>query len=319
MLQFLARRLLLIIPILLLVSLMVFSLIHLIPGDPATVILGPEASKEVVEALRQKMGLDRPIYIQYLSWVWKILRGDLGRSLVDNKPVVELIGQRLPATLELAAGAFFFSLLIAIPAGILAAVKKGTLLDYGSTVLAVSGLSIPHFWLGMMFILFFALLLGWLPASGYVEPWVDLKQNLRSMILPIAATGLREAAVVTRMLRSSLLEVLKADYIRTARAKGLAGQMVIFGHALKNALIPVVTVSGLQVASLLGGLVITETIFQIPGLGRLLVDSIFNRDFTTVQGAVLLSAVMVIGVNLLVDISYSFLDPRIKLARGTGR
>jgi peptide/nickel transport system permease protein len=313
MAAFILRRLLLTVPILLLVSVLVFSLIHLIPGDPAVVILGQEATPQALAALRARLGLDQPLPVQYLTWLGRVLRGDLGRSLVTNQPVLDVILTKLPATLELALGAFLISNLLAIPAGIIAATRRGTAADYSATVLAFAGLSIPHFWLGIMLLLFFAVRLQWLPASGYVPFWEDPGQNLRAMILPMIATGFRESAVVTRQLRSSLLEVLGQDYVRTARAKGLGERVVLVTHALKNALIPVVTVSGLQVAALLSGLVITEQVFSIPGFGRLIVESIFTRDFTMVQGAVLVAATMVVGVNIAVDILYAFIDPRIKL------
>ncbi len=306
------------IPILLLVSVIAFSLIHLVPGDPALVILGPEAPMETVEALREQMGLNRPLIVQYASWLGSTLQGDLGRSLVDRQPVAKLIVQRLPATMELAIFTFLVATVIAVPLGIYTAVKRGSVADWVGSVAALFGQSIPHFWLGIMLIMLFSLNLKWLPSSGYVHFWENPKANLLAMILPAVATGAREAAVITRYLRASLLEVLKADYVRTARAKGLGERIVILRHAVRNALIPVLTASGLQIAGLLGGLVITETIFTIPGFGRLIVDSIFQRDIPVVQGAVLFAALMVMTVNLLVDIIYSLVDPRIKLASGKG-
>lgn len=310
------RRLLLAIPVLLLVTIMVFSLLHMLPGDPATVILGQEATPDAVAALREQLGLNKPIVIQYLDWLGGVLHGDLGRSLVDRSPVSELIMQRLPATLELTVGTFLVAILIAVPAGILSATRPGKWVDYASTVFALGGMSIPHFWLGMMFIVFFAVKLGWLPASGYVPFTENPAANVTAMIMPIVATGLRESAVLMRMLRSSLLEVMHADYIRTAYSKGLKENAVIMRHALKNALVPVVTTSGLIVAGLLGGLVITESIFSIPGFGKLIVESIYNRDFVTVQGAILVSALLVVVVNLLVDVLYAIIDPRIKVGKG---
>jgi peptide/nickel transport system permease protein len=315
---FLARRVALMIPILLLVSILAFGLIHLVPGDPAQVILGPEASQETVHALRAQLGLDRPVLVQYASWLGHALHGDLGRSLVDRQPVGKLIAQRLPATLELAVLTFLLSLLIAVPIGVYTSVKRGGLADWVGSVAALAGQSIPHFWLGIMLIMFFSLQLKLLPPSGYVPFWVNPKANLLSLLLPAIATGAREAAVTTRYLRASLLDVLRQDYVRTARAKGLAQRVVILRHAVRNALIPVITASGLQIAALLGGLVITETIFTIPGFGRLIVDAIFQRDIPVVQGAVLVAALMVMGINLLVDVIYSLVDPRIKLAAGRG-
>ncbi len=313
--RFLVRRLLLAVPVILLVTIMVFSLLHLLPGDPATVILGQEATPEAIDAMREELGLNQPIVMQYLKWLGGVLQGDLGRSLVDHSPVSELIWQRLPATLELTIGTFVVALLIAIPAGILSATRPNSWIDYTSTFFALGGMSVPHFWLGMMFIVFFAVKLGWLPASGYVPFTENPLANITAMIMPVLATGLRESAILMRMLRSSLLEVMHADYIRTAYAKGHKESFVIFRHALKNALVPVVTTSGLIVAGLLGGLVITESIFSIPGFGKLIVESIYNRDFVTVQGAILVCALMVVMVNLLVDILYAVIDPRIKVGK----
>lgn len=314
MVVYLVRRIALMVPILILVSIIAFSLIHMVPGDPATVIMGPEAPQESVEAMRRQLGLDRPIPVQYASWLGGVLSGNLGRSLVDRQPVTKLIIQRLPATLELAALTFLVSILIAVPVGIYTGVRRGGTADYVGSVAALAGQSIPHFWLGIMLIMFFSLQLKWLPASGYINFWEDPRANLLSMILPAAATGAREAAVITRFLRASLLEVLSLDYVRTARAKGLGERVVILRHALRNALIPVITASGLQISGLLGGLVITETIFSIPGFGRLIVDAIFQRDIPVIQGAVLVAAMMVMTINLLVDMIYSQVDPRIKLA-----
>lgn len=314
--KFVLRRLVLSIPILLLVSIMVFSLIHLIPGDPVTVMLGQEATPEAKEALRHELGLDRPLVVQYVTWLGRVVRGDLGRSLVDRSPVLDQIKLRLPATIELAIGAFLVALLIAVPAGILSAIRRGSAVDYASTVFALGGMSLPSFWLGMLFIILFAVKLQWLPASGYVPFSEDPRANLTAMLMPMVATGIRESAVLTRMLRSSMLEVLHADYVRTAHAKGLRESVVVLRHALRNGLVPVVTASGLVVAGLLGGLVITETIFSIPGFGRLIVDAIFQRDFITVQGAILVSAVLVVVVNLVVDILLAVIDPRIKQGGG---
>ncbi|WP_028986460.1 ABC transporter permease [Thermicanus aegyptius] len=316
MLVFLFRRLLLAIPVVLLVTVMVFSLLHMLPGDPATVILGQEATPEAVEALREELGLNKPIILQYLYWLGGVLQGNLGRSLVDHTPVSDLILQRLPATLELTIGTFIVAILIAVPTGILSATRPGSWADYLSTTFALGGMSIPHFWLGMMFIVLFAVRLGWLPASGYVPFFENPVANLAAMIMPMVATGLRESAILMRMIRSSLLEVMQADYIRTAYSKGLKDRAVILHHAFKNALVPVVTTSGLIVAGLLGGLVITESIFSIPGFGRLIVESIYNRDFVTVQGAILVSALLVVVVNLVVDLLYAVIDPRIKVGKG---
>ena len=315
-LSFLVRRFLLTLPLLFIVSVMAFSLVHLLPGDPALVILGPEAPKSAVAALRSQLGLDQPVYIQYAHWLGQVLHGDLGRSLVDNTPVSSLIAQRLGATVELAILTFVFSTVLAVPLGIIAAKGRSTAVDYMSSGLALGGLSIPHFWLAMLLIVFFAVRMHWLPASGYVPLTADLAANLRFMILPVVATGLREAGVLARFTRSSMVEVLGADYVRTARAKGLSERIVVVKHAMRAAMIPVITASGLQIAGLLGGLVITESVFLIPGFGRLIVDSVFTRDITVIQGCVLVAALLVVGVNLAVDVIYTLVDPRISLSTG---
>jgi peptide/nickel transport system permease protein len=313
---FLIRRVLLTLPILFIVSVVCFSLINLIPGDPATVILGPEASEQAKEQMRERLGLDKPIVVQYVDWLGGVLHGDLGESLVDGTPVSQLILQRLPVTLELALGTFLVSLTIAVVAGILSASNRGTWVDYVSTGFALGGISIPHFWLGMMFIIIFAVNLGILPASGYVPFFEDPAANIAAMILPVFATGLRESAELMRMLRSSLLEELGSDYVRTAFSKGLTRRVVVIRHAVRNALIPFVTAGGLQIAALLGGLVVTEQVFQLPGVGRLIVESILERDFTVVQGAVLTVTAIVVVINVLVDMLYAVIDPRIALSEG---
>jgi peptide/nickel transport system permease protein len=290
-------------------------LINLIPGDPATVILGPEASEQAKEQMRERLGLNDPLVVQYVDWLGNVLRGDLGDSLRDGTPVSQLILQRLPVTLELAIGTFLVSLTIAVVAGILSASNRGTWIDYLSTGFALGGISIPHFWLGMMFIIIFAVNLGWLPASGYEPLFQNPVANITAMILPVLATGLRESAELMRMLRSSLLEELGSDYVRTAISKGLPRRVVVVKHAVRNALIPFVTASGLQIAALLGGLVVTEQVFQLPGVGRLIVESIEERDFTVVQGAVLSVTAIVVLINLLVDMLYALIDPRIALSK----
>ncbi len=310
---FILKRLAMTVPILLLVSIMTFSLIHLIPGDPVRVILGEEATQEAYNALRAQLGLDRPLVVQYFSWLVRVLQGDLGVSITDHVPVLDLIKQRLVPTIQLALGSFVVALLIAFPAGILAAVRRGSAIDYICSFGALAGMSIPSFWLSMMLIIFFAVQLQWLPASGYVPFSVNPWQNITALLLPCIATGLRESAVLMRMLRASLLEVVNQDYIRTAKAKGVSETGLIIKHALRNALIPVVTASGLIMAGLLGGLVITESIFSIPGFGRLIIESVFKRDYVTVQGAILVSAIMVVFVNVMVDILYAVIDPRVKL------
>ncbi len=313
MTRFIARRLLLTIPVLFLVSVIVFSLINMIPGDPALVMIGGEAGTEAVEALRKQMGLDRPIAVRYLFWLGRLVRGDLGKSVRDGRPVLDVLLLKLPVTIELAAVALTVAWAIAIPAGVIAAWKRRSVLDYTATTVALAGISIPNFWLGIMLIYLFAVNLRWLPPSGYIEPWIDPARNIKLMIMPATVLGTALAALVMRLLRSSMLEVLGTEFIRTAHAKGLSDRMVIVGHALKNAMIPVATVMGLQLGGLLGGAVITETIFAVPGIGGLAVQSIFTRDYPMVQGVVLFSAVAIVFVNFTVDVLYSFLDPRIRL------
>lgn len=304
------------IPVLFIVSVMVFMMLQLLPGDPATVILGQEATPEAIEEMREKLGLNKPLLQQYLSWVGNVLQGNLGNSLVDGTSVNTLIAQRLPATLELIAGSFLVAMLIALPTGIISAARPNTAIDHVCTFISMIGMSIPHFWLGMMCIIFFAVKLGVLPASGYVPFTEDPAGNLKAVIMPVVATGFRESAILMRMIRSSMLEVMQSDYIRTASAKGLGEISILFGQALKNALIPVITTSGIMLAGLLGGLVITESIFNIPGYGKLIIESVFNRDFITVQSTILVSAVLVVFINIIVDILYAFVDPRIKLDKG---
>ncbi|MGE5264288.1 MAG: nickel ABC transporter permease [Acidobacteriota bacterium] len=306
------RRLFGMIPVLFLVSLIVFSIIHLTPGDPALLMLGEEVTPEKLSALRHQLGLDQPIPVQYGFWLSQVLRGDLGRSVRTQQPVVEAILQRLPPTIELTLFAIVISLCIAIPSGTLSAVRRNSASDLISTTLALLGISMPSFLLAILLIFVFALKLRWLPPIGYTPINQDVIGNIKGMILPGLTLGAATAALVSRQTRSSLLEVLHEDYIRTARAKGLAERTVILGHGLKNAMIPVATVIGLQVGALLGGAIITETIFVLPGVGRLVVDSIFSRDFPLVQGTVLFLALIYLFANLVVDVLYVFLDPRIR-------
>lgn len=313
MTRFIVQRLLLTIPVLFLVSVIVFTLINLIPGDPALLMAGGEAGRDVVEALRIQMGLDKPMVVRYLIWLSRVAQGDLGKSVRDGRPVLGVLLQKLPVTIELAVVSMLVSWLIAIPAGVMAAWRRRTALDYTATTVALAGLSIPNFWLGIMLIYLFAVNLRWLPPSGYVEPWIDPVRNLTLMILPATVLGTALAALVMRLLRSSMIEVLGTEFVRTAHAKGLSDRVVILRHALKNAMIPVATVMGLQLGGLLGGAVITETIFAVPGIGRLAIEAIFTRDYPMVQGVVLFSAVAIVFVNFAVDIIYSLLDPRIRL------
>jgi len=313
---FLVRRLLQMVPVLFFVSLIIFVLINLVPGDAARLFLGEEAPPDALVALRHEMGLDRPLYTQYLRWVGNLLRGDFGHSFKDNRQVLPTLLQKVPITAELSAAALLIGWSIALPAGVLAAWRRRTAVDYSASAAALTGLSIPNFWLGIMLIYLFAVNLRWLPASGFVPITQDLGRNLRSLIMPAFVLGLVLAAVVMRQLRSSMLDVLSADYVRTANAKGLGERVVLIRHALRNAVIPVITVMGIQLGTLLGGAVITETIFALPGLGRLAVESIYGRDYQMLEGVVLFSAFSILLINLMVDIIYSLLDPRIKLAGG---
>ncbi len=306
------KRLFGMIPVLFLVSLIIFYIIHLTPGDPALLMLGEEATPEKLTILRHQLGLDQPIPIQYGIWLANVLHGDLGSSVRTHQPVSEAIAQRLPPTVELTLLSMLVSLAIAMPAGIISAVRRNSASDLVSTTVALFGISMPSFFLAILLIFIFALKLRWLPPIGYTPITEDWIANLKGMILPALTLGTGTAAVISRQLRSSLLEVMNQEYIRTARAKGLAERMVILAHGLKNAMIPVMTIIGLQVGALLGGAIITETIFVLPGVGRLVVDSIFARDFPVVQGAVLFLALVYLFANLTVDLLYVFLDPRIR-------
>ena len=299
---------------LLLVSLIVFSLIHLTPGDPALTMLGEEATPQSVAALRVKLGLDQPIPVQYARWLGSVLHGDLGRSIRSNQPVSAAILERLPVTLELALLALLVSLAIAMPVGIIAALRRNSFLDTISTVVALLGVSMPSFFLAILLVLLFGVVLRWLPPFGYQPISKGLAGNLLKMAMPACTLGTALAAIVMRQIRSSMLEVLDQDYIRTARAKGARERQVVRLHALKNALIPVVTVVGLQIGGLLGGAILIETIFAMPGVGRLLVDAIFQRDFPVVQGVVLFISVAYLTSNFAVDLIYAYLDPRIHYA-----
>jgi peptide/nickel transport system permease protein len=316
MTAFLLRRLLQMVPVLFFVSLIIFVLINLVPGDAARLFLGEEAPPDALAALRHELGLDRPLYVQYLRWAGGLVRGDFGHSFKDNRQVLPTLLQKVPVTAELSAAAILIAWTIALPAGLLAAWRRQTPVDYSASAAALTGLSIPNFWLGIMLIYLFAVNLRWLPASGFVPPDQGLARNLASIAMPAFVLGVVLAAVVMRQLRSSMLDVLSADYVRTANAKGLGARVVLLRHAFRNAVIPVLTVMGLQLGTLLGGAVITETIFALPGLGRLAVESIYGRDYPMLEGVVLFSAVSILVVNLLVDVLYSLVDPRIKLAGG---
>ncbi|MCL6553833.1 MAG: ABC transporter permease [Firmicutes bacterium] len=324
--RYIVRRLVAMIPLLFGISVVIFTIIRLVPGDPILIMIGVEnATPDEVVRLRQVLGLDQPIPVQYLKFLRRVVTGDLGFSLASDEPVSRLIRERLPATVELTLAAIAVALAIAIPAGVISAVRKYTVVDTAGTVAALLGISMPNFWLGVMLIFLFALRLGWLPASGRPASLVGglgtllttgdpsaLGTAAAHLVLPAVTLGSALAAVITRLTRSAMLEVISQDYIRTARAKGLPGPRVVLRHALRNALIPVVTVVGLEFGALLGGAVITETIFAWPGIGRLAIRSIFQRDFPVVQGVVLMIAVVRICANLAVDVLYAVIDPRIR-------
>ncbi|HZW28092.1 MAG TPA: ABC transporter permease [Trueperaceae bacterium] len=311
MLPFVGRRALTAIPTLFIVTLMVFAIQRSLPGDPALILAGEQRDPEVIAFIRQRYRLDDPIPVQYVAWLGQLARGDLGRSLRTNERVLDLIAAKLPVTVELAVLSVLVAVAIALPVGVLAAVKRGTAVDYGGTALALTGISVPNFWLGIMLILLVSVRLGWLPASGYVPLSEGVWENLKRMIMPAFVLGTGLAAVLMRQLRSSMLGVLRQDFVRTARAKGLRGAVVVVRHAARNALIPVVTILGLQLGALLSGAVLTEQVFTIPGFGKLVVDAVFNRDYAVVQGVVLITATGYILINLLVDVAYAVLDPRI--------
>ena len=312
MIAYIARRLLATVPVALLVTVMVFLLLHITPGDPAVIMLGDEASPDAVAALRHSLNLDRPLAAQYGIWLWRAARGDLGASLRTHDPVARLILARYPTTLELTLLAMLLSLCIALPAGVLTAVRRNSWLDAMVTPLAISGVSMPSFWLSILLIWLFSVTLPWFPTVGFVPLGIGVADNLHALTLPVVTLGAALAALVMRITRASLLQVLQLDYVRTARAKGVRTGTVVLRHALRTALIPVVTVLGLQTGSLLGGAVIVESIFALPGIGRLIVDAIFGRDFPVVQGVVLVLAISFILVNLGVDLLYARLDPRIR-------
>jgi peptide/nickel transport system permease protein len=307
MLRYLIRRLLLTIPVLVGVATLVFALIHFIPGDPAQAMLGEGASPADVAQLRERLGLDRPLIAQYGSFLRGVLHGDLGVSLRNDQPVTQQILERMPATVELALASMAVAVLIAVPLGIIAAVWRGTFADYIAMTLSLVGISVPNFWLGPLLAIVFAVELGWLPVGG--------RGTLAHLILPAVTLGAALAAILARMTRASLLEELREPYVLAARAKGVSRARAVLHHALRNSLIPIVTILGLQFGVVLTGAVITETIFAWPGIGRLLIQSISFRDYPLVQGCVLLIAVTYVGVNLITDLTYGFLDPRIRVDR----
>ena len=312
MLTFLGKRILQLIPTLFFVSVIIFSLQQLLPGDPATIMAGEERDPAVIAQIRKQYRLDRPIPVQYLYWVKGVLTGDLGESMRIKQPVRSLVLEKLPVTLQLGLMAIVIAVTIGVSAGIVSAVKKGTVWDYAANVFALWGLSTPNFWLGIMMIFLFSVELGWLPASGYVPLTEDWRQSLASTIMPAFVLGNAIAAIMMRHTRSAMLQVLNTDYVRTARAKGLVERTVILKHGLRNALVPVVTLGALEFGQLLSGAVLTEQVFTIPGFGKLIVDAVFNRDYAVVQGVVLFTATAYILLNLLADLAYFLVNPRLR-------
>lgn len=309
--NFLIKRSLNLVIVMFILSIVVFLYIHLIPGDPAAVMLGSETSLEALEELREKLGLNEHLYTQYFSWIKEAMLGNIGMSIHSHIPVTELIAQRLPVTLTLAIMAFIISIIVGIPLGIISAVKNNTLTDYVVMILALIGLSVPEFWAGLLLVMLFSVKLGWLPFAGFTID-MNILQNIKYFILPAFAMGLIQSAIVSRMTRSSFLDVMDQDFIRTARAKGLKERVVIFKHVMKNSMLPIITILGINFGILLGGTVVIEIVCNLPGLGSLTVSSIMNRDYPVIQGILMYIAIIYLLVNFIVDISYGWLDPRIR-------
>jgi peptide/nickel transport system permease protein len=314
MLRFFVSRIAQTIAVLFTVSVIIFALMRMIPGDPVLMMLGDDFSQDAYQALQRKLGLDRSVVTQYFIWLGNMLRGDFGDSYLNQEPVRRLVWEAFLPTLWLVVASLVVGVLIALPSGIVAAMKKDSAWDWGSMGFAIFVYSMPSFWKGIILIWIFSVYLGWFPAVGYVAPWDDFRASLWRLALPAFTLGTFFSGLVARIIRSSLLEVLDQDYIKAARARGVRRAALVYRHGLANALIPVVTVIGLQFGALLGGAVLTETVFGIPGMGRLTVAAILNRDYAVVQGAILVGVVAVVAVNLLVDLTYAFLNPRIRVA-----
>lgn len=312
MAAFIIRRALLSVIVLLLITILAFSLIHIMPGDPAVSALGMDASREQLDKLRKELWLDRPLIVQYGHWLSNAIRGDLGKSVIYREDVIGMIATRLPITIHLAFLALILGTTLGVGAGIISAIKRGRILDSVITLSANIGIAIPIFWLGILGIYSLGLKLGWLPIQGYTSPFDDFWKSAEKAIMPVICLSIPSIAILARQTRSSMLEVVRQDYMRTAWAKGLKERTIISRHALKNALIPVVTLLGIQLRTLFGGSVLVETVFNIPGMGRLLVNSVITKDFIIVQASVFVIAILVLLANLLVDISYGWLDPRIR-------
>ncbi len=312
MYAYIARRLLATLPVMAVVGIAVFLLLHLTPGDPAVVIAGDYARPEDIEKIRENLGLNEPLHIQFFSWVGALLSGDLGTSIFSNLPVAKLIGQRLEPTLALAIATIIFAILVAVPMGVIAAWKAGTMTDRVIMVFAVLGFSVPVFVIGYAMMWLFSITLGWFPVQGYKPIAEGFWPFLRSITLPTVALGIIYVALIARITRASMLEVLTEDYMRTARAKGLDNNALLIRHALRNASVPIVTIIGIGIALLIGGVVVTESVFNIPGLGRLTIDAVLRRDYPIIQGVILIFSGAYVIVNLAIDLSYTVLDPRIR-------
>ena len=316
-LRFLLTRLAWTIFVLIGASLVIFFILHVVPGDPARAMLGPLGTPEAIETLRRQLGLDQPLVTQYYLWISRALSGDLGHSILLSQSVSSLLGERLQITLILSGYALVFAILIAIPASIISATRRNTVADYAGRFIALVGLAMPGFWLGLMLILFFGVYLGILPVFGYVAPGEDFGEHLRHIVLPAIALGAAYSALIMEMNRSSLIEVLEQDYIRTARASGLTERRVLLKYAMRNALIPTITVIGIQIGYLMSGALVVEAVFAIPGMGRLLVNAVLSRDYPLVQGGMLATVVIFVVANLTVDFLYTIIDPRVRLGRRT--
>jgi peptide/nickel transport system permease protein len=309
---YIVRRILLSIIVLLLITILTFALLHIMPGDPAAIMLGIDTSPAQIDALRKELWLDRPLVVQYGHWLSNAIQGDLGKSVVYDEDVTGFIATRLPVTIHLSFMALVLSAVLGVGAGIICAIRRGGILDSVITLAANIGVAIPIFWLGILGIYFLGLKLGWLPIQGYTSPFDNFWLSTRQAVMPVICLAIPSLALLARQTRSSMLEIVRQDYIRTAWAKGLKERVIVLKHALKNALIPVVTLLGIQVRILVGGSVLVETVFNIPGMGRLLVTSVLNKDFIMVQACILVIALLVLLANLLVDISYGWLDPRVR-------
>ncbi len=315
MLAYLIRRILHLIPVLFVLTVVVFTFVQLLPGDIIDTMIGEEdvEDPEVRAALEKEFGLDKPIYVQYGKWLFRAVQGEFGKSLITRRPVTQELLEGIPATVYLAVVGISISMIIAIPLGTLAAVRRNTPTDYAAQITSLAGISIPEFWFAIMCVLVFSLYLGWLPSSGYISPFVDLKQSLMYLILPAMAVGFRQAAYTTRLTRSSMLDEMNKEYVDTGRSLGFSENKVIYKYTLRNAMIPTITISGLQLANLLGGTVVLESIFAWPGIGRAIFEAIIQRDYPLIQAGVLVLGIIVVIINLLVDLTYRYLNPRVEL------